>query len=139
MPEQFNMSQEQMTEKARELTDKAEKQGSVSEELNNIPFQERAQIAHQMADMNAADRAANSTIPKLEFTFEKDLGGSEHLTNMVSIKDPNAWVFKGKQDVYDMPKATQGWFTPTLTADTLDSQAIRDPDIYTSPYRTARR
>jgi hypothetical protein len=139
MPEQFSMSQEQMDAKARDLTDKAEKQQSVADELNEIPFQERAQIAHKMADLNAQDRAANSSIPKLEFTFEKDLGGQEHLTDMASIKDPSAWIFKGKEDVYNMPKATEGWLTPTLTADTRDSDYLRNPDIYTSPYRTARR
>ena len=58
---------------------------------------------------------------------------------MNSVKDPNAWVFKGKTDVYDLPEACQSKFLFTdglkMSADTQDSRVIKDLEVYTSAYR----
>src|SRR5262249_11489789 len=118
---------------------KVEQNQNVSKELNNIPLDERARIAHEMVNCNNEDRAKDSKIPKIEITTARDSGGTEHLMDMQSVKDPNAWVFKGKTDVYDLPPACQSamLFTDGLkmAADTQDSRVIKDPEIYTSAYR----
>jgi len=143
MPERDPMTDEQIENKARELTTKVEKNENVSKELNEIPFDERAKIAHQMETMNQNDRQKDSKLPKLEVTFAKDDGGQEHVMDMQSVKDPNAWVFKGKTDVYDLPEAAQ-WkllFNDKLkmTADIKDSEKLRSPDVYLSPYHIAEK
>lgn len=139
MVEYTPLSDDQIQTKARELTTKAEQSQNVAKELNNMPFDERARVAHAMQAINDQDRSENKSIPKLEFTFQKDSGGQEHLTDMTSVKDPSAWVFKGKTDIYDLPPACQSAFLffdqAKLTADINDSEVIKNPDIYTSAYR----
>gem|GEM_PF-3365301 len=134
------MTDDQIKQTARELTNEVEQGHNVSKELNQIPFDERAKIAHQMEADNRDDRASNNSIPKLEVKYEKDAGSQEHVMDMQVQMDPNAWIFKNTQDVYDLPAAARQplLFTDGLkmAADSRDSEVLRDPDDYTSQFHS---
>ena len=141
MAERLPLTEDQITEKARDLTTKVENCKNVSKELNEIPFQERARITHEMEKFNAQDRDKDSKLPRLEVTYAKDAGDQEHVMDMQAVKDPSALIFKGKTDVYDLPEAAQSklLFNDALkmAADSRDSEYLRDPDNQISPYHVA--
>jgi len=102
MPD-FQMTPDEKEQKAQDLTKEAEKGNSVAKELNNIPFQERAEIAHRMEAINSEHRTASLTQVEIKGTYEKDFGGQEHLTDMQQEDKSKYFSSWRKSDVYDMP------------------------------------
>lgn len=108
MPEPQLLTKVQIEDTAKTLTSKVEHNESVSAELNNIPFHQRAEIAHKMETINVDHRKTNESLPKIELTFEKDGGDSEHLTDMkVTTEDKYLGFIDSTKDVYDLPKTAQ--------------------------------
>jgi hypothetical protein len=99
------LSDRQVTTKARDLTNQAEQGKDISAELNDIPVKDRVRIAHQMDLDNQADRKTNVSLPQLHFAFEREAGqnGQEHLVGIDAFQNPAA---PGAQahHIYHMPK-----------------------------------
>ncbi len=110
------------------LTREAEEGKSVSDILNQIPFQERLEIAKQMDALNEQHRQADSSLPDLVLTTENDSGGNEHLTDIKSKKSSD-WT---GTDIYDLPKTAQ-WqgldliVNTQMERDSADSKHLRKP------------
>lgn len=102
------------------LTKDAEKGESVSDALNQIPFQNRLQIARKMDALNEERRNSDPTLPDLILTTEHDSGGTEHLTDIKAKTAGKYW--DSNEDVYDLPEAAQ---TQVLDY-VLDSRLERD-------------
>lgn len=102
------------------LTKDAENGDSISDILNQIPFQERLDIARKMDALNAEHRKNDPTLPDLILTTENDTGGSEHLTDIKARTYGS--FYNSNKDVYDLPKAAQ---TEALDF-ILDSRLERD-------------
>jgi hypothetical protein len=102
------------------LTKDAENGDSISDILNQIPFQERLDIARKMDALNAEHRKNDPTLPDLILTTENDTGGGEHLTDIKARTYGS--FYNSNKDVYDLPKAAQ---TEALDF-ILDSRLERD-------------
>lgn len=113
------------TEQVRDLTNKAERCENLSNDLNAHHLSERVDLAKAMRDLNQSDRQENKHLPRVDLTIGVDAGRTEHLLDVQCVKDPSALMFKGKADIYDMPKnADRLYFNAfKMTADTLDSSS----------------
>lgn len=122
------------------FTQRAERGENLSRELNEMPIQERLQMARQMDQNNAQRRQANPNLPDLEITTTTDAGGTTHLQDIQAVK-PNAGMFArvtggNKTDVYDPPASERsgsgmaGQAADSLTSrraqlDAMERQATR--------------
>lgn len=124
------LTDDQVNQRARDLTSKAEGGGNVSSELNAIPFQDRARIAHQMENYNNEDLGSGATKAKLDIEFKKDDKGDEHVTHIERVGDPHAWLMKEKSPAYDMSAIVQGGFTDSgkLSKDRNESYMMDPSD-----------
>lgn len=119
------------------LTKDAEKGESVAEILNQMPFQERLQIAKKMDELNAEHRKADTSLPDLIITSENDTSGAEHLTDIQARTYGKVW--NSNKDVYDLPKVAQTeafdyLVDSRLERDATDSKhlhAMKNKDFYT--------
>lgn len=94
---------------AKELTEKAGKGESISNELNAIPREERIEIARKMERYSEL----RTDLPDLTITVESNvLSGQDHLTD---IKVNNGYMFDS--DVYDMAKEGMGKFSADTARD----------------------
>lgn len=100
---------------AKELTEKAGKGESVSNELNAIPKDERIAIARKMERYSEL----RNDLPDLTITVESNmLTGQDHLTN-VSVN--NGYMFDS--DVFDMAKEGMGKFAEDIARDSRIQEA----------------
>jgi hypothetical protein len=134
MPDKLDPKQfEQM---AQDLTVKCENNESVSDALNQIPFEQRLGLARRMDEINEGHRKLNEDLPDLELTVEADGGGREHLTDMQSTtKDAYLWFIDSSKDTYDLPETARtnmfDYVVDTrLTRDTDDSKHLSEGAEY---------
>ncbi len=91
---------------AQKMTEKAEHRENISQEMNNLPINERRDIAKRMEEINAEHVQKNNSLPKLEISYGADQAGTEHVTD---IKTPGKIMGTlSKDDLYDMPAAGKG-------------------------------
>jgi hypothetical protein len=106
------MSEQDFSRRALELTLKAElldKQG-LSEELNELTFDERMKLVQEMDRLNAGHRQTDPDLPDLTFEVKKDMAGQDHVVDIQMRKERSWWNplrwfgFKyASKDVYDPP------------------------------------
>lgn len=100
---------------AKELTEKAGKGESVSNELNAIPREERIAIARKMERYSEL----RTDLPDLTITVESNmLTGQDHLTD-ISVN--NGYIFDS--DAYDMAKEGMGKFSEDVARDSRIQEA----------------
>lgn len=121
------------------LTKDAEKGESVSEALNQMPFQERLQIARKMDELNAEHRKSDPALPDLVLTTKNDTAGTEHLTDIQARSYGDLW--NSNKDIYDLPKAAQKQaldyiLDSHLERDSEDSKHLRPVNTQTFYIRT---
>lgn len=95
------LANEQAEGFAQKMTEKAEHRENISKEMNNLPINERREIAKRMEEINAENVDKDKSLPKIEITYGTDQAGTEHVTD---IKTPGK-IMGGlsKNDLYDMP------------------------------------
>lgn len=106
------MSERDFSRRALELTLKAElidKEG-LSEELNELSFDERIKLVQEMDRLNAAHRKMDPDLPDLTFAVKQDLAGQDHVVDIQMRRERSWWNplrwfgFKyASRDVYDPP------------------------------------
>lgn len=95
------LANEQAEGFAQKMTEKAEHRENISKEMNNLPINERREIAKRMEEINAEHVDKDKSLPKLEITYGADQAGTEHVTD---IKTPGRIMGSlSKDDLYDMP------------------------------------
>lgn len=124
------------------LTKDAEQGESVGDALNQIPFQERLQIARKMDALNEERRKADPNLPDLILTTKNDSGGSEHLTDITARTSGKYW--DSNKDVYDLPKAAQTQaldyiLDSSLERDSQDSKHLRPVNKQTFYIRSSEK
>ncbi len=106
------MADDNFEQTAKQLTAKVEKNESVSEELNSIPFPDRLIMARCMDEINTQNRATNDSLPDIQLTIANDGGRREHLTDMKAVTPGMIWATK--TDMHDLPKTAQGGLLENL-------------------------
>lgn len=99
------LNTEEFEDKAQDLTGRVEKNQSISDELNAMPFQERLQLAQRMDAINEEHRQANAKLPDIELVVKAGSGGQQHLMDMTARTAGKIW--DSTTDVYDMPKGVE--------------------------------
>ncbi|MBX9724121.1 MAG: hypothetical protein K2X81_22125 [Candidatus Obscuribacterales bacterium] len=124
------MSDKRHVEIVNELTTKAEKGESIADTLNQIPYQERLDLAKQIQKTNEQHRSKDDTLPSLDLVTAEDSAGKPHLKD---IKTSD-----GKHS-YNLPKAAEGdWrdyilfdrvYDATMDRDTQDSKHLQSLSV----------
>ena len=98
------------------LSKDAEKGNDVSDVLNQIPFEERLQVAKEMEKANAKHRTADPALPELTIDMENDSSGQDHLAHLKS----------GGKNVYQLPTVAEGDFRTKFFDLIVDTKMDRD-------------
>lgn len=110
------------------LTKDAEKGESISEILNQMPFQERLAIAKKMDALNEEHRKSDPSLPDLIISTQNDTSATEHLTDIQARTYGKVW--NTNKDIYDLPKTAQKEmldyiYDSSLERDSTDSKHLR--------------
>lgn len=124
------MERDEINRTAADALNKAESgdKAGLSNELNNIPFQDRLEVVKAMKDLADQQHAKNPNLPQLEFSVTKDVGGMEHVTG-IDLKSERAWYNPlrlvseySREDVYTPPNSELGTGLLSQVADSIRSQ-----------------
>jgi hypothetical protein len=130
------MDDREIDQKADQLVGKAEKNETISAELNGMDFRDRLQVVQRMQEINAEHRKTNDDLPQLEVTTSRDSNNEEHVADIQmkterSYFNPKRWFGDkfAKSDVYDPPHAELGTGLLGQTADVIHSRNQRMNEV----------
>ncbi len=102
---------------------------AVTEELNAMPLNHRANVAHEMDRILKEDHAANNALPNVDIAYSTDSGHTQHVED-VNVKlhgEHTGWFGMNENktvDVYDNPgrSSTLGKILgPNIISQSLDT------------------
>ncbi len=83
--------------KVESLVDKVKHNEPLSEELNNVRFEDRLQLAKEVKARMEQEQKQDASLPTLELTVGQDTQKRPHLMDIKSVASGKS------QDLYDLP------------------------------------